>query len=117
MKYIQKKLHHVGEQQLNTLKVPAHLKIKDLKLNGSLSVRDGLFTFLHPKDSIFTYDAEIEFTYDNILYSFGAKNLGGKYFVKDHNDNLAYQQFVLKFTLDEVLEKHDKKPHSSKPKI
>ncbi len=100
------------------VKLPAQLRLNDtFKIDGTLSVLDGMFTFQNPKESVFAKDGTIEFEYDSQKYSFSFKNLGGKYFISNHKEDIHYQKLVTLINLAENLATKDIKPTAARRKI
>lgn len=94
----------------------AQLKYKNLILDGSISIMDGLFK-LASKEYLFLVDGTINFEYEGKFHSFPLTNIGGKYFVKNYRTDPTYQNVATMITLNETLEVQTEKKPSPKIKI
>jgi hypothetical protein len=98
------------------LNLKAQLKCKDIILDGSISIMDGLFKSAE-KQYFFLSGGTIDFEYGGKSHSFPLTNLGGKYFIKDYRTNPEYQRVANMITLNETLEVKEEKKPSPKVKV
>lgn len=102
---------------MKEIKITAYLCNGEQKVKGTLSCEDGFFKTDNPKDNVFSFGGTIEFKYSETEYSFRYQNIGGKYFIRNHRNNLEYQKILSFITLNEELATKDSKPSVARRKI
>lgn len=106
------------ENFMKNFELPAELVFNaNKKIKGKLSINDGLFKPKNPEEMVFSYKGTINFSYEGMNYSFDFKNLGGKYFVSDYQNNSEYQTLSTLINIQKTLIEHDTSHVTKKPKL
>ncbi len=99
---------------MKQVKIPASISLNihpNISLIGKLSVYDGLFIPNNSEQTIFCSTGSIHCSYQNIDFIFQAKNIGGKYFVNNYQNDFEYQKFASLIRLEnETVKKETDMP-------
>ena len=105
---------------MKQIKIPAEITLalnsKPI-IKGKLSVLEGLFTPNKTSDNLFVPTGCITFIYNEVNFSFEAKNIGGKYFVQDYKNNVDYQKVISMIKLNETLAVNRETKSTARPKL
>lgn len=105
---------------MKQVKIPASISLNihpNISLTGKLSVYDGLFTPNNSEQTIFCSTGTLHCSYQNINFVFEVKNIGGKYFVNNYQNDFEYQKFTSLIRLENETVKKESNIYKPKYKI